>query len=57
MDETTVSACRQQASRYRELSRAAMTPELARMLGELADGWTVLADEIERALATEHGRA
>jgi hypothetical protein len=56
MDETTVRACREQARRYRELARVAMTPELARTFGELAESWTLMAEEIERALEREHDR-
>jgi hypothetical protein len=57
MDEATVRACREQAHRYRELARSAMTPELARTFADLADSWTVMADEIERALEREHDGA
>ena len=56
MDETKVRACHEQACRYRELSRLAMTPELARIFAELAEGWTFLASEIERALAHERSK-
>ena len=56
LDETTLRACREQARRYRELARAAVTPELARTFAELAESWTVMADEIERALEREHDR-
>jgi hypothetical protein len=34
-----------------------MTPELGRMFAELAEGWTIMAGEIERALEREHGGA
>jgi hypothetical protein len=54
MDETQVRACREQARRYCEMSHAAVTPELERMLIDLAAGWTLLANEIERALVNEH---
>jgi hypothetical protein len=56
MDETKVRACREQVRRYREMSRAAMTPELERMFTELAEGWSFLANEIEQTLAKEHNK-
>jgi hypothetical protein len=54
MDEAKARACREQALKYRELARAAATPELARMYVELSEAWTVMADEIERTLRHEH---
>jgi hypothetical protein len=53
MDETQAMACREQARRYLEMSRAAQTPELRRLFIELAEGWAFLANEIEQALQEE----
>jgi hypothetical protein len=54
MDEAKARACREQALKYRELARAAATPELARTYVELSEAWTIMADEIERTLRHEH---
>jgi hypothetical protein len=56
MDESQATACREQARRYREMSQAAETPELRRLFIELAEGWALLADEIERALVKERDK-
>ena len=56
MDETQAMACREQARRYRAMSQAAETPELRRLFIELAEGWTFLANEIERALVKERDK-
>ena len=56
MDETQARACREQARRYLEMSRAAETPEFRRLFSELAEAWAFLANEIERALLEEHDK-
>jgi hypothetical protein len=56
MDETQARACREQARRYLEMSHAAETPEFRRLYMELAQGWTFLANEIERELLKERDK-
>jgi hypothetical protein len=53
MDETQARACREQARRYLEMSRAAEAPEFRRLFMELAESWSLLANEIERTLLKE----
>jgi hypothetical protein len=38
------------------MAQAAQTPELRRLFVELAEGWTCLANEIERTLVKERNK-
>jgi hypothetical protein len=56
MDEAKARACREQARKYAEMAGTAASPELRRTFADLAEGWSYLADQIERELAKQQDR-
>ena len=56
MNDAKARACREQALKYAEMARAAATPALKQMFTELAGGWNLLANEIERVSVKGHDR-